>query len=119
MSFERRAEIYVTRKLASRLRMVLKLYPQIEAPEVVDGRLTPERLITIEELVERHLNQCIKDYYPLVVEMEREIAKVERNMIEKGKKCGTKTNGTKPPETESDSSKSSSPSVESSPVQKS
>lgn len=78
MSYERRNEIYTTRKLARRLRMVLKIYPQMTQQEIRDSvghYITGERLMTVEDLVDKILNEKIQTDYPLVLEMEREISR--------------------------------------------
>ena len=76
---ERRSEIYVTRQLKRRLFSVLKLYPQTTTlhPER-DGFSIQERLMTVEELVEKILLQHIKENYPNVLKLEQEIAKLEK-----------------------------------------
>ena len=44
-----------------------------------------ERLMTVEELVEQHMSKIIETEYPLVLELERKLAAVEREMIKKGR----------------------------------
>ena len=82
MSF-RSAELAIQPKTKSRLRMVLKLYPQQETIKELDW--TVERHITADELGDRIINQVIEEKYPLVLEFEREISRVEREMVAKGK----------------------------------
>jgi hypothetical protein len=84
---ERRSEIYVTRKLAKRLRMVLKIYPQMTTQHHErDSYSVAERLMTVEELVDRHLNEIIEDKYPVVIELEKRYAKLEKEMAAHAKR---------------------------------
>ena len=95
MSGERRSEIYVTRQLKRRLFSVLKLYPQTTAlhPER-DGFSIQERLMTVEELVERILTQHIAEHYPNVLKLEREIARLEKQYAKVNDSSGVESETT-------------------------
>ena len=82
MSF-RSSELLIQPKTKSRLRLALKLYPQQETVKELDW--TVERRVTADELGDRIINEVIEEKYPLVIECEREIATIEKRMIEKGK----------------------------------
>ena len=75
----RSSDLAITPKLKHRLRMILTIYPD----KAWDT--TSQHHVTMEDLADAILNDAIKREFPLVLEMEKEIAKIERNMIEKGK----------------------------------
>jgi len=80
----RRSEIYVPHHVKSRLFMVQKLYPQVTTQEIRDEygeRVLGERVMTVDELASEILTEVIRAQYPLVLELEREIEKVEKKKI--------------------------------------
>ena len=88
---ERRAEIYVTRRLAARLRQVLTFYPQAIDHTVEDQfgyRTVVQRTMLVEDLVEQTLNAVIEEKYPLVLEYEKRIDKLEKELIQRAETDG-------------------------------
>ena len=85
----RKAELYVERQTKDRLFKVLKLYPQQTAQEVRDeygDRSMGTRSVTPDELADRILREYIEDKFPMVIELEQELARVEKVMIEETRK---------------------------------
>lgn len=67
--------------------MAIRIYPE-ETSTVVEhdfGGPSTSRKMSVEELAASIINDAIRDRFPLVLEMEKEIAQLEKRMIEKGK----------------------------------
>ena len=83
MSF-RSSELAIQPKTKARLRMAVKFYPVTTTDERDFGGVT-ERKMSPDELGDQILNEVIKEKYPLVIEYERAIAKIESEMLARGK----------------------------------
>jgi hypothetical protein len=70
MSYERRSQIYVTHEIGTRLFLVRDLHPEF---------------FTVEDVVGKILNESIERDYPEVIELEKKLAQVKREAIEKAK----------------------------------
>lgn len=88
----RSSTIYVEPKTVKRLLALAKLYP--ERTTDVSGGMAP-REKTADERADALLNEVIKEKYGSVIEMERHLAKAEKDFIESKKVEGTTTKGTK------------------------
>jgi len=79
MSF-RSTEIHVQPRTCARLRLTLKLYPQRGKADIQSGETWG---MTIDALADRLLNQVVKEKYPDVIKLEKEIEELEEKACER------------------------------------
>jgi hypothetical protein len=79
MSF-RSTELAIQPKTKNRLYLALKLFPEKSDDWALEGG---KRTMTIDELGDLLLNKILTQNYPAVIELEKTLAKVEREAIEK------------------------------------
>jgi len=73
----RSSTIYVEPKTVRRLILVTKMYPERVVGD--SGMATREK--TADERGDMLLNEAIKEKFPLVIELERELAKTEKEFL--------------------------------------
>jgi len=81
----RKSEIYIDHQTKNRLFNVIKLYPQTVSQEVHDEygeRVLGNRSMTVDELATKIINEVIAEKFPIVLELERKLAKLERDVID-------------------------------------
>lgn len=80
----RTGTVYVQGSTLSRLRLVRKMYPHhlTEAVGVVDTR---QREATIDEIADKLINDAIERDYPDAIALEKNIARVEAEAMEKAR----------------------------------
>ena len=79
--------VYIQGKTLSRLRLVKKLYPHyIKAKSATDFDPSA-REASIDEIADEILNKAINDKYPDVIALEANLARVEREAMEKLKEA--------------------------------
>jgi hypothetical protein len=77
----RSSTLYVEPKTVKRLVVLAKLYPEHVAN--VSGMTPREK--TADERGDALINEAIKEKYPRVIELEKELAKTEKDFFEKVK----------------------------------
>ncbi len=75
----RSSTIYVEPKTVRRLLVLVKLYPERVA-DIGSGMSPREK--TADERADTLLNEAIKEKFPLVIELEKVLAKAEKDFIE-------------------------------------
>jgi hypothetical protein len=77
----RSSTLYVQGKTIKRLLVLAKLYPEFTYDAVGGG--SPQREKTADERADQIINEAIKERYPQVIELEKELAKTEKDFFEK------------------------------------
>jgi len=78
----RSSTIYVEPKTVRRLLVLVKLYPERVA-EIGSGNAPREK--TADERADAILNEAIKEKYPQVIALEKELAITEKDFMERAK----------------------------------
>ena len=79
----RNATLYVQGKTLQRLRLVRKLYPHyITEKNELAGDMS-QRECSIDEMADRIINGAIDDQFPAALALEKEMARVEKEAMEK------------------------------------
>lgn len=85
----RSATIYVEPKTVKRLLTLAKLYPE-RVIDLTGGLARAPREKTADERADALLNEVIREKYPKVIELEREVARVETAFFERVKVASNK-----------------------------
>lgn len=81
----RSSQLYIKPETKARLRLVLKLFPQAKPANALPDASS----VTADELGDTLINNAIVTEYPEVMEVEREIARVQQAAIDKMKERST------------------------------
>jgi len=86
----RTKEINVQPRTRTRLRLTLKLFPQRGSTRDAGGNTWG---MTVDELADKLLNECVKEKFPDVIKLEKQIEQLEEEACERCANARSVENG--------------------------